>query len=145
MFALSRVTIDTLEELLASNLQYGGWGEVNQKFFQTSPDSLNQKIGSRFQVVNSSEEALKLVAEGKFAFYENIYFLKVASVLRRKNSSMTMKDMLNERNLHIMKDCVINMPISIGRDLLIVFTTHTHTHTHLVPKNLKTQYSLYFL
>lgn len=113
------MTINTLQELVHSKLPLGGWGEANKDLFETSLDPIAQSIGAKFEFVNDSQEAIQKIVKGEFAFYENIYFLKQASVIYqlhqlnqtnpRENSSERGK-----RNLHIMKDCVINMPISIG-------------------------------
>ncbi|XP_045473647.1 glutamate receptor 1-like [Harmonia axyridis] len=122
-----RVTIDTLQELIESKLATGGWGEINREFFQTALDPTIHEIGKTFEIVNSSEEAIDRVADGKFAFYENTYFLKEAIVKRQvrfqanrlqSNSTKNTKTKNNivreDRSLHIMDDCVINMPVSIG-------------------------------
>lgn len=105
----------------------GGWGEVNREFFKTSLDPTSQLIGSRFEMINSSDVAAERVAEGKFAFYENIYFLQELvvrrqishvktheTVLDENNTQISRKVERVERNLHIMSDCVIKMPISLG-------------------------------
>mgnify|MGYP005984656019 FL=1 len=95
-----------------------------------SLDPSTKLIGENFEVVNDSNEAVDKVAQGVFAFYENSYFLKEALVKRQlrfqmsrvssaSNQSQEMKDIAKEdRNLHIMTDCVIKMPISIGRQIL---------------------------
>lgn len=117
------MTINTIQELLDSKLPCGGWGDVNLEFFKTSLDPATQAIGAKFEAVNNATEAVEKVAEGNFALYENIYFLKEVSVARQLlveslttvNSSTTESSITKgERHLHIMKDCVINMPISIG-------------------------------
>ncbi|XP_066249306.1 ionotropic receptor 21a-like [Euwallacea similis] len=121
-----RVTIDSLQELLESKLTYGGWGEINSEFFKSSPDDFINAVRRNFEVMNNSEEALNKVAEGRFAFYENIYFLR-ALILKREirhqgalanitDSTFETTDlqMQPSRYLHIMKDCIINMPVSIG-------------------------------
>lgn len=78
-------------------------------------------------MVNNSEEAVDKVAESSFAFYENVYFLKEAIVKQRvkamfqsTNGSVTNNNTQAEikkasRNLHIMTDCVINVPVSLGK------------------------------
>lgn len=82
-FSTFRVTIDTLDQLAESKISAGGWGEEIKRFFQTSLDSAGKKIGSKFEVVYDVEAAVERVAKGEFAFYENIYFLKHASVRRQ--------------------------------------------------------------
>ncbi|GJQ83352.1 hypothetical protein Trydic_g18137 [Trypoxylus dichotomus] len=119
-----RVTINTLQELVDSKLFLGGWGEVNKELFMTSLDPLAQIIGSKFEFINDSKEAVERIAQGKFAFYENVYFLKEASVVRQlqvqsldllKQSEIQLKGFdKGDRKLHIMKDCIISMPVSIG-------------------------------
>lgn len=85
-------------------------------------------IAEKFVVVNSSEDAVDKVAAASFAFYENTYFLKEALVKRqqryktRGNQNSTgnnftdtdTRKVLEDRSLHIMSDCIINMPVSIG-------------------------------
>lgn len=46
------------------------------------------------------------VAEGKYAYYENVHFLKE---MRSKRDSEA-----DQQTLHIMRECAIHMPISIG-------------------------------
>lgn len=118
------MTIDTLEALVDAKLSYGGWGEINRDFFQTSFDPASQIIGSKFEMINDSDVAVDRVANGDFAFYENTYYLKYMSVRRQLRLQMMEEKRENydnittlnmgNRNLHIMNDCVINMPISIG-------------------------------
>lgn len=129
-----RVTIDTLQELLDSKLPCGGRGEINRAFFKTSKDPTSQLIGSKFQMINDTDDAFNKIALGTFAYYENVPFLKQASVKRKlgmnilsmnsdSNESMSSEaefrglrqvQETDAHNLHIMRDCVIHMPISIG-------------------------------
>lgn len=124
----SSVTIDTLQELVNSRLKCGGWGDINREFFKSSLDPTTKLIGENFEVVNDSSKAVDRVAQGVFAFYENSYYLKEALVKRQlrfqiarsdltsNQSEREMRDIVREdRNLHIMTDCVIKMPISIGK------------------------------
>lgn len=109
-----------------SKLTCGGWGEINRDFFKFALDPTTRQIGLNFELVNDSSEAVDRVAQGTFAFYENSYFLKEALVKRQlrfqtsrsnqtANNSQESKDIVREdRTLHIMSDCVIKMPISIG-------------------------------
>ncbi|XP_056639121.1 uncharacterized protein LOC130446737 isoform X1 [Diorhabda sublineata] len=121
------VKIDTIEQLIKSRLTYAGWGEINEHFFKTSADPSLEIISDNFVLVNDSEEAVDRVAEGSFAFYENTYFLKEALVKRQRrfqkqfstnenstNQSENLVNVKNDRILHIMEDCIIKMPISIG-------------------------------
>ncbi|CAG2059414.1 unnamed protein product [Timema podura] len=119
-----RVTIDTLDQLATNPISCGGWGEQNKDFFLTSLDTAGRKIGEKFEVIHDTNSALDRVSKGTFAFYDNIYFLRYASVKKQsqteQNKSSEDKvsntDQSNsvDRNLHIMRDCAINMPISIG-------------------------------
>lgn len=69
-------------------------------------------------MVNDSDAAVDRVADGRFAFYENAYFLEDAAVRRQlrleNGTDASVGDLKSRTNLHIMADCVINMPISIG-------------------------------
>lgn len=102
----------------ASNIACGGWAETARAFFLTSLDSTSQKIGRKFEHVNDTDAALERVARGEFAYYENIYFLKAASVKRALSVQSAKSRDVNyvdtDRNLHIMSTCVIKMPISLG-------------------------------
>lgn len=127
-----RVTIDTIEELTASKLTYGGWGELNIEFFRASTDPVFTMIAENFVMVNDSEEAVDRVAEASFAFYENTYYLKEALVKRQQrfaassqdnipanrtdfhSANNTVKSVSEDRSLHIMRDCIINMPVALG-------------------------------
>lgn len=88
-------------------------------------------IWKHFVMVNDSDEAVDQVADASFAFYENTYFLKEALVKRQlrfqmlssrnftSNQTQQAKDLAKQdRSLHIMNDCIINMPVSIGKWIL---------------------------
>nr|XP_018901146.1 PREDICTED: uncharacterized protein LOC109033142 [Bemisia tabaci] len=115
-----RVTIDTLEQLAEDNsVLCGGWGEQNRNFFLSSLDAAGQKIGRKFEDVPNAQEAVDRIMQGRFAYYENIYFLQFLSQNRKvsghkSNSTNDHQENNSEKLLHIMKDCSINMPISIG-------------------------------
>nr|XP_014283158.1 glutamate receptor ionotropic, delta-2 [Halyomorpha halys] len=116
-----RVTINTLEELASSPILCGGWGEQNKEFFTTSLDSAGQRVGHKFEVVYDSNASISRVAQGNFAYYENIYFLHYAKVTQKvmtefENGSIenSSNNLERKKDLHIMSDCVINMPISLG-------------------------------
>ncbi|XP_061712746.1 glutamate receptor ionotropic, delta-2 [Cydia pomonella] len=118
-----RVTVDSLPELVDSRLLCGGWGAETKRFFAESLDELGQKIGERFQTIDDPDEAAAKVAQGVYAYYENKYYLKYLSV-KRKNGNVSMETqnstntttmkLASDRELHIMTDCVVNIPISIG-------------------------------
>lgn len=119
-----RVTIDTLKELVDSKVACGGWGTETKAFFVNSLDEIGQKIGNRFETIDNPVEAGNRVAKGTYAYYDNKDFLKYLGVMRRNASVMdsisnstntsTVVNSASERNLHIMSDCVIHIPISIG-------------------------------
>lgn len=118
-----RVTIDTLKELVNSKIACGGWGLQTKKFFEGSLDEMGQNIAERFENVDNPEKAAEKIAKGVFAYYDCSDFLKYLSVKRKidmklNNSSTRDVDEFNakkgKRNLHIMSDCVVNIPISIG-------------------------------
>ncbi|KAK7863542.1 hypothetical protein R5R35_011169 [Gryllus longicercus] len=116
-----RVTIDTLDQLANSHISCGGWGEHEKEFFLTSLDDAGKKIGQKFEIVLNEEEAITKVAMGEFAYYGNIFFLRHARIMRQVSTNanhsigrITVANAPGEKSLHIMRDCVINMPISIG-------------------------------
>ncbi|GBP17202.1 Glutamate receptor ionotropic, delta-2 [Eumeta japonica] len=123
-----RVTIDTLNELVDSKIACGGWGTETKKFFVESMDETTRTIGARFQIINNPYLAVKKVAQGVYAYYDNEYYLKYLS-LQKQNVDLVKKDMEydnstwntteienggNVRSLHIMSDCVVNIPVSIA-------------------------------
>ncbi|XP_061383331.1 glutamate receptor ionotropic, kainate glr-3 [Danaus plexippus] len=110
-----RVTIDTLQELVDSKIACGGWGSETKKFFLESLDEMGQKIGEMFENVDDPEQATNKIAQGIFAYYDSENFLKYLTVKRKNMVLMTSpENNTRDRNLHIMKDCVVNIPISIG-------------------------------
>lgn len=113
-----RVTIDTLEQLAKSSIEVGGWNKESKKFFSMSSDLSSQKIGNKFQLIEHEDEAIEKVANGSFGYYENSYLLRHARVkrqiLEKEKKEKTTKDISSKHNLHIMQECVINMPIALG-------------------------------
>ncbi|CAG9585045.1 unnamed protein product [Danaus chrysippus] len=76
---------------------------------------MGQKIGEMFENVDDPEQATNKIAQGVFAYYDSENFLKYLTVKRKNMVLMTSSENnTKERNLHIMKDCVVNIPISIG-------------------------------
>ncbi|GAB0087754.1 Ionotropic glutamate receptor [Sergentomyia squamirostris] len=102
---VARLTIDSMDQLAKSKLGLGAWGTETKKFFLTSLDETSQIIGERLDEVVNADEAVEQVATGQYAYYENEHFL-------RKVRSVRSDD--DEQILHIMKQCVIHMPISLG-------------------------------
>lgn len=118
-----RVTIDTLQELVNSKVTCGGWGRETKKFFEESLDEYGQKIGDKFETIDDPLQAADKVAQGVYAYYDNSDFLKYISVIRKHSFVINKQDNVKktlprkvdmERNLHIMSDCVVNIPISVG-------------------------------
>ncbi|XP_023290398.1 ionotropic receptor 21a-like isoform X2 [Orussus abietinus] len=121
--SVDRITIDTIVQLAKSPIAVGGWGEDKKELFLTSNDVYAQKVGSKFELVTDEEEALSRVANGTFGYYENIYHLKQARTKRqilndeqKKNASSRNEAHHLDRILHIMQECVVHMPISVGLD-----------------------------
>lgn len=101
----------------------GGWSEEMKEFFLSSLDAESQVIGKRFEVIKDDDEAVARVATGRFAYYENKYFLRharakrqIAKEAEKRNASGRHDSISADRNLHIMSECVIHMPISLGLD-----------------------------
>ncbi|CAH0604989.1 unnamed protein product [Chrysodeixis includens] len=122
-----RVTIDTLRELVDSKVICGGWGTETKRFFEESLDEYGQKIGKKFETINNPLRAADYVAQGVYAYYDNSDFLKYIRVKRKNSPGSVMEDFNNstnaseiniktdtERSLHIMSDCVVNIPVSLG-------------------------------
>lgn len=106
-----------------SQLSCVGFSEINRDFFNTSLDTASQEIGRKFEIVNNSDLAIDRVSNGDFALYENAFYLKHAMVKKQMRQELINVTETKEesdrnrggnRNLHIMENCVINMPISIG-------------------------------
>lgn len=103
-----RLTINTMEQLSKSWLKLGAWGEQNRVFFANSTDPFSKKIGERIQHVVDLESSIQLVAAGEFALYENSLTLqKLRYEYEERNTASKLK-------LHIMDECAIVMPISLG-------------------------------
>lgn len=122
-----RVTIDTLEQLVNSKITCGGWGSETKKFFVDSFDEVSHKIGMKFEIINDPDMALRRIVQGELAYYDNEYFLRYLSMKGRisllndeesdtptMNSSHPLYDPIDEKQLHIMSSCVVNIPVSIG-------------------------------
>ncbi|XP_026479497.1 uncharacterized protein LOC113385888 [Ctenocephalides felis] len=115
-----RIRIDTLEQLSKSPISAGGWGDQHKQFFVTSLDEYGRNIGRKFEDVDNATEAVDRVARGEFAYYENKHFLRELIVEKQRSnrelgiSNIKEVCLANQRSLHIMDNCVINMPVSIG-------------------------------
>lgn len=93
-----------MEQLSASTITCGVWSEETQKFFTSSLDEPSQAIGERIEIADDVNLAIERVIEGDYAYYENTHFLRD---LRSDRES-------DQETLHIMSDCIIKMPISVG-------------------------------
>lgn len=117
------MTIDTIEELSNNLIKVGSWGEEKKEYFLLSGDENLQKIGNRFEEISNENDAVNRVAKGKFCYYENIFVLQQVRVRRqifeyelKRNSTDNNDNIGEERNLHVMEECVVNMPVSLGLD-----------------------------
>ncbi|KAK0079871.1 hypothetical protein PV325_000717 [Microctonus aethiopoides] len=118
---VARITIDTLAELATSTITVGGWGEEKHELFISSSDKNLRKIGEKFEQYENVENAMARVANGSFGYYENIYLLQevrakrqLFEAVKKKKATENNENLIADRDLHIMKECVIFMPISIG-------------------------------
>ena len=103
------LTVDTLRELADSELQTGGWGHLTKQFFTTSLDEAGRRVGRRFKVLFNPEEGILNVSKGVLAYYENAYFLEYTAV-----QQLLLRNEGRRGSVHLMSDCVINAPISLG-------------------------------
>ncbi|XP_062705340.1 glutamate receptor 2 [Aedes albopictus] len=105
---VARVTIDKLKDLADSPIRCGAWGEQNKLFFQTASDQASMQIGQKLEHTPKAESAVERVVEGHFAYYDNVYMLK--------HLRATQKSAKARETLHIMEECAVHMPISIGME-----------------------------
>ncbi|XP_058056649.1 uncharacterized protein LOC131208023 [Anopheles bellator] len=101
-----RLTIDTLQALAESPIRCGAWGEQHRLFFQTAPDPTSQAIGYKLEHAPNADEAVERVVNGMYAYYENIYLLRQLRSTRNSEKA--------RQTLHIMQQCAVHMPISVG-------------------------------
>ncbi|KAG8222399.1 hypothetical protein J437_LFUL003020 [Ladona fulva] len=112
-----RLVYDTLSDLAASGVSSGGWGDQPKEFFSTALDLPSRRIAKHFEALEgpqtSPQNVADRVASGKFAYYENEYWLRDARAkyLRgdKRNGSR-----VGPYGLHVMRECAIKMPISVG-------------------------------
>ncbi|XP_076245450.1 ionotropic receptor 68a [Calliopsis andreniformis] len=129
---VARVTIDALTQLAKSSIVVGGWDKKSKDFFLASSDVTSQEIGNKFQLIVDEDEAIEKVANGSFCYYDNSYLLQYACVKRQllekeQKKNKTAQNMLLKHNLHIMKECVINMPIAVGMEKNSPLKPHVDT------------------
>lgn len=121
--SIFRVTIDAISELARSSIAVGSWTDETKDFFINSSDPYLHKLGDRYIVTTDEQDAIAAVANGTLSYYENTHVLQRERVKRQilevellKNGSQDNKHMFQDHNLHVMEECVINMPISLGMD-----------------------------
>uniref|UniRef100_A0A182Q3D6 Ionotropic glutamate receptor L-glutamate and glycine-binding domain-containing protein n=1 Tax=Anopheles farauti TaxID=69004 RepID=A0A182Q3D6_9DIPT len=103
---IARLTIDTLQDLAESPVRCGAWGEQNRLFFQMAQDPHSQAIGAKMEHAPDPNLAAEKVGDGMYAYYENIYLLRQLRSTRKSEKA--------RQTLHIMQQCAVHMPISIG-------------------------------
>ncbi|XP_050095757.1 uncharacterized protein LOC126577837 [Anopheles aquasalis] len=101
-----RLTIDTLHDLAESPIRCLAWGQQNQLFFQMARDPSSQAISVKLEHAPFVEQAIERVIEGTAAYYENIYQLRELRSTRKSEKA--------RQTLHIMQECAVLMPVSIG-------------------------------
>ncbi|XP_035776929.1 uncharacterized protein LOC118458485 [Anopheles albimanus] len=101
-----RLTIDTLHDLAESPLLCLVSSLQNQLFFQMAGDPNSQAVSEKLEIARNANEAVERVVEAKYAYYENIYLLRQLRSTRKSEKA--------RQTLHIMQECVVLMPISIG-------------------------------
>ncbi|XP_015174946.1 PREDICTED: uncharacterized protein LOC107065607 [Polistes dominula] len=120
---VAKITIDTLDQLARSSISIGGWSEESKEFFLQSSDLDSQKIGNKFQLIKDEKESIEKVANGSFGYYENEFLLRsihtekyTLGKKQEENNTSDNRTSDMKHNLHIMKNCIINMPVSLGMD-----------------------------
>lgn len=118
-----------MKQLAESPIECGAWGDQTKKFFLASLDETSQRIGAKLETINSAAEAVRRshrkftnfishkipaqierVAKGQYAYYENADFLRQMRAVRGVAAEGDLE------TLHIMSECAIHMPISIGME-----------------------------
>ncbi|ALC43688.1 Ir68a [Drosophila busckii] len=103
----ARVTIDSLQELLRTRIPPVTGTVDNKQFFLDASDELAQKVGAQMEVVQQFNDLPERIAQGRCAYYDNEFYLRylrAADVTQGYGSSA----------LHIMRDCVVQMPVVLG-------------------------------
>lgn len=109
-----------MAQLARTSIAVGGWSEESKEFFLASSDPYSQDIGSKFELTGNEEDAIERVANGTFCYYENSYLLRHArgKLISARNGGVNKSEENAESstkyNLHIMEECVVQMPIALG-------------------------------
>ncbi|XP_023247289.1 ionotropic receptor 40a-like [Copidosoma floridanum] len=121
--SVQRVTIDTLSQLVKSSVSIGSWNYETKDFFLNSSDFNLQRLGNRYVIVTDERDAIAAVSNGSLCYYENYHVLQRERVKRQileaemqKNGTHVNKHKISDHNLHVMDECVVNIPISLGMD-----------------------------
>jgi hypothetical protein len=101
-----RLTIDKLSLLAKSPIKCGVWGEQNRLLFQNSLDEAGRKVADKIEHIDDPESGVPRIIKGEFAIFENDYYLREIRFKHQADPS--------ENSLHIMEECVIHMPVSLG-------------------------------
>ncbi|KAL7293182.1 hypothetical protein TKK_0013330 [Trichogramma kaykai] len=121
--SVKRETIDTIAQLVKSEVNVGSWSEETKEFFVNSSDINLKILSNRYVVVSDEQDAVAAVVNGSLCYYENSHVLVRERVKRQiledeksKDSTTVSQKKISEHNLHVMEECVVNMPISLGLD-----------------------------
>ncbi|XP_017021046.1 glutamate receptor ionotropic, kainate glr-3 [Drosophila kikkawai] len=105
----ARVTIDTLEDLLLSHIPPSAGVSENRQFFLDANDEVARKVGQKMEVISQMEDLTARIAKGQCAYYDSEFFLRYLRVADDSGSGIG-------STLHIMKDCVVNMPVVLAME-----------------------------
>lgn len=101
----------------------GSWSNETKEFFINSSDESLQKLGKKYVITKDEQDAIAAVANESLCYYENVYVLtrervkrQILEVELQKNGSQNDEHKFMDHNLHIMEECVVNMPVSLGMD-----------------------------
>ncbi|EDW72727.2 uncharacterized protein Dwil_GK17029 [Drosophila willistoni] len=130
----ARITIDTLQELLYSHLPLSTELTENRQFFLDSSDSVAQQLGTSMNIMTHSNDMIARIAKGQCAYYDNEFYLRY---LRSTDDSVSdAADAATTTNgvgsgsaaLHIMHECVIQMPVVIALEKNSAIKEHVDTY-----------------
>ncbi|KAH8296768.1 hypothetical protein KR054_011015 [Drosophila jambulina] len=105
----ARVTIDSLEDLLLSHIPPSAGVSENRQFFLNATDEVARKVGQKMEVISQMEDLTARIAKGQCAYYDNEFYLRYLRVADDSGSGIG-------STLHIMKDCVVNMPVVLAME-----------------------------